>query len=126
TLERGPITLTRMGTRPGGMTTGAGSSGRSSRTRRTRGPSGGSAAKEGAAGGDRAGLEFTQAGKAKGRTDNRAANGGKLTCENCGRSDLVDPKRAEGGQPRPTNEGQVDHIIPKAKGGDGAPPNGKS
>src|SRR5262245_19512416 len=33
--------------------------------------------------------------------------GGKLTCENCRRDDLVDPKRARGGTARPDNEAQV-------------------
>ena len=80
---------------------------------------------KGAAGGERAGMDFTQSGKAKVRADNRAANNGELTCENCGRNDLVDPQRAQGGQPRPPNEAQVDHIIPKSGGGDGSPPNGQ-
>jgi hypothetical protein len=82
-------------------------------------------AARGTAGGKRAGMDFTQKGKREVRDKNRASHDGKLTCENCGRDDLVEPQRARGGQPRPDNEGQVDHIIPKAKRGDGSPSNGQ-
>ena len=57
------------------------------------------------------------------RQENRDAHGGDLTCENCGRTDLVDPQRARGGVPRPENEAQVDHKVPKAAGGLGKRPN---
>ena len=57
------------------------------------------------------------------RQENRDAHGGQLTCENCGREDLVDPQQARGGAPRPENEAQVDHIKPKAVGGRGQRPN---
>jgi len=75
--------------------------------------------------GDSGGTDFSQADKQAVRQANRDANGGKLRCERCGRDDLVDPKRAQGGQPRPANEGQVDHIVPKANGGQGVPGNGQ-
>ncbi|MEO8904554.1 MAG: RHS repeat-associated core domain-containing protein [Polyangiaceae bacterium] len=61
--------------------------------------------------------------KAAVRQENRDANGGQLTCENCGRNDLKDPQRARGGVPRDENEAQVDHIVPKAAGGRGSRPN---
>jgi hypothetical protein len=102
------------------MTTGSGSAGPKGAV-----PTAGKGAPPGTSGGPRAEMKFTQEGKADVRAANRAANNGKLTCESCGRNDLVDPKRAMGGQPRPTNEGQVDHIIPRAQGGDGSPSNGQ-
>jgi hypothetical protein len=82
-------------------------------------------AKPGSAGGPRANMPFTPKGRVIVREENRAAHRGKLTCEHCGRNDLVDPGQTRGGQPRPRNEAQVDHIIPESKGGDGAPSNGQ-
>jgi RHS repeat-associated protein len=69
------------------------------------------------------GTDASQAEKQAVRQENRDAHGGQLTCENCGRDDLVDPQRARGGVPRPENEAQVDHIVTKAQGGQGARPN---
>ncbi|HEU4409119.1 MAG TPA: polymorphic toxin-type HINT domain-containing protein [Polyangiaceae bacterium] len=82
-------------------------------------------AKPGSAGGPRAKMPFTRRGREIVREENRAAHGGKLTCEHCGRNDLVEPGQTRGGQPRLQNEAQVDHIIPESKGGDGAPSNGQ-
>jgi pretoxin HINT domain-containing protein/HNH endonuclease len=82
-------------------------------------------AKPGSAGGPRANKPFTRRGREIVREENRAAHGGKLTCEHCGRNDLVEPGPSRGGQPRLKNEAQVDHIIPEAHGGDGAPSNGQ-
>jgi RHS repeat-associated protein len=69
------------------------------------------------------GTDASPAEKRAVRQENRDAHDGKLTCEHCGRNDLVDPQRARGGVPRPANEAQVDHIVPKAKGGEGKRPN---
>jgi Pretoxin HINT domain/HNH endonuclease len=93
----------------------------------TYGPGGGPRpnAKPGTAGGERAKMPFTKRGKEIVREENRAKYGGKLTCEHCGRNDLVEPGPSRGGQARPKNEAQVDHIIPEALNGDGAPPNGQ-
>ena len=68
------------------------------------------------------GRDVDQRVKKEVRNENRAAHDGELTCEGCGRNDLVDPKRAKGGVPRPENEAQVDHVVPRADGG----PNDKS
>jgi len=102
------------------MTTGSGNSSSQGTT-----PTAAAGGSHGTSGGSRAGMEFTPSGKAEVRATNRAAHNGKLTCESCSRNDLVDPKRAVGGKPRPANEGQVDHIIPQAHGGDGSPSNGQ-
>ncbi|MEZ4298910.1 MAG: HNH endonuclease [Polyangiaceae bacterium] len=69
------------------------------------------------------GSDATPAEKKAVRQENRDAHGGKLTCDNCKRDDLVDPQRARGGVRRPANEAQVDHIVPKAQGGQGRRPN---
>jgi RHS repeat-associated protein len=69
------------------------------------------------------GTDASPAEKRAVRQENRDAHGGNLTCENCGRTDLVDPQRARGGVSRPANEAQVDHIVPKAQGGEGKRPN---
>jgi RHS repeat-associated protein len=74
-------------------------------------------------GGDLKGTKVMRAEKEAVRQANRAAHGGKLTCENCGRNDLVEPGPTQGGVPRPMNEAHVDHIIPKAQGGKGERPN---
>ncbi|NVB39640.1 HNH endonuclease [Pseudenhygromyxa sp. WMMC2535] len=64
-------------------------------------------------------------GKRSVRSRNRAEHGGNLTCENCGRNDLIDPPQSRGGVPKPENAGEVDHIIPRARGGNGSPENGQ-
>jgi hypothetical protein len=78
----------------------------------------------GSAGGERAGKDFTQAGKKIVKDDNRAANGGKMKCENCGKR-VRDAKQSKKGKSPRTDEANVDHIVPKAEGGDGSPPNGQ-
>ncbi len=78
----------------------------------------------GTAGGKRAGKEFTPAGKAQVKSANAAKNGGQTRCSNCGRQTVPGQQSKRGVTP-PKNETQVDHIIPKSKGGDGAPSNGQ-
>jgi hypothetical protein len=60
-------------------------------------------AKPGSAGGPRAEMPFTRRGREIVREENRAAHGGKLTCEHCGRNDLVAPGQTKGGQTRLPN-----------------------
>jgi RHS repeat-associated protein len=74
-------------------------------------------------GSDGRGTAASQREKQAVRQANRDANGGSLTCENCGRNDLIDPPQARGGVPRGENEAQVDHILPRSEGGLGERPN---
>ena len=78
----------------------------------------------GTAGGERAGKPFTPAGKRKVIDANKAENGGKTKCERCS-VETVPAKKSKRGEVPPRNETQVDHKIPKSKGGDGAPSNGQ-
>ena len=78
----------------------------------------------GTSGGDRAGKDFTPAGKAEVIRRNKETNGGKAVCEGCD-TETVPPKKHEKGVTPPKNECHVDHIIPKSKGGDGSPSNGQ-
>jgi hypothetical protein len=52
------------------------------------------------------------------RERSRDAHGGKLVCDKCGRDDLIDPPMNRGGQPKPPNAAEVDHIKRRADGGD--------
>ncbi|MDQ1109488.1 RHS repeat-associated protein [Stenotrophomonas rhizophila] len=79
---------------------------------------------EGTAGGPRSGKDFTRAGKREVIRQNKDANGGQTTCQGCGAS-TTPATQSQRGVPTPKNETRVDHIIPKAKGGDGAPSNGQ-
>jgi hypothetical protein len=76
----------------------------------------------GSGGGSRAGKPFTAKGKQAIIDANRAANNGVVRCENCGTETVPAQKSASGVKP-PPNETQIDHVIPKAKGGDGSPEN---
>jgi RHS repeat-associated protein len=78
----------------------------------------------GTAGGERAGKPFTQAGKKVVKQDNKASNGGKMKCENCGKK-VKDAKQSKSGQTPPSDEAHVDHVVPAAEDGDGSPPNGQ-
>lgn len=78
----------------------------------------------GAAGGQRAGKSFTQAGKNVVKSANAEINGGQTTCVGCGRP-TIPAKQSQSGVTPPGNETHVDHIIPKSKGGDGSPNNGQ-
>ena len=56
--------------------------------------------------------------------ENAAQNGGVNRCTNCG-IETVPGKRHQSGVTPPGNERHRDHIIPKAKGGDGTLENGQ-
>lgn len=91
-------------------------------------PEGGGAAANvlrlGTSGGKRAGKIFTRAGKAEVKELNAAAHEGRNVCEACGR-ETVPAKQSKKGVTPPGNETQVDHIIAKARNGDGSPSNGQ-
>lgn len=74
--------------------------------------------------GKRAGMPFTKKGKATVKKENAEKNDGKNRCENCG-AETVPAKQHQQGITPPKNEAQVDHVIPRAKGGDGEPDNGQ-
>lgn len=69
-------------------------------------------------------MAFTPKGKATVKGENAAAHGGQTTCENCGAATVPGQKSTKGVTP-PGSETQVDHIIPKSKGGQGTPDNGQ-
>lgn len=81
-------------------------------------------APKGTAGGERAGKDFTRAGKTEVKVDNSTKNGGQTKCENCGQTTVPGQQSRPGVTP-PKNETHVDHVIPKSKGGDGSPSNGQ-
>ncbi len=81
-------------------------------------------AKVGTSGGERAGKAFTRAGKEQVRSENAANNGGRTTCEHC-KVETVAAQQSRSGVTPPKNETNVDHIIPRSKGGDGSPSNGQ-
>jgi 5-methylcytosine-specific restriction endonuclease McrA len=67
---------------------------------------------------------FTKKGKTTVNQKNAEQNDGKNQCENCGVDTVPGQQHTKGVTP-PDNEAQVDHVIPRAKGGDGAPENGQ-
>lgn len=77
---------------------------------------------QGAAGGKRAGQPFTRAMKRDAKQQNAAAHGGQTTCTNCKKPTVPSQQSKAGVSPSPHEE-QVDHIIPKVKGGNGSPEN---
>lgn len=74
--------------------------------------------------GKRAGMPFTKKGKAMVKKENAEKNDGKNRCKSCG-AETVPAKQHQQGVTPPKNEAQVDHVIPRAKGGDGGPDNGQ-
>ncbi len=78
----------------------------------------------GSFGGARAGKTFTRGGRQDVVNDNAAKNGGTNVCENCGQP-TVPAQQSQSGVTPPGNETNVDHIHPRAQGGDGAPSNGQ-
>jgi hypothetical protein len=74
--------------------------------------------------GNRPGSRFTQKDKAVVKQDNAARNEGKNKCENCGVETAPAQQHKKGVTPA-KNETQVDHVVPKAKGGTGDPGNGQ-
>lgn len=73
---------------------------------------------------DRTGKDFTKAGKEVVKDINKAKNGGKTKCQNCG-TETQPAKKHKKGQTPPKNETQVDHIKRKREGGRGNPDNGQ-
>jgi uncharacterized protein RhaS with RHS repeats len=84
----------------------------------------GGGASAGTAGGPRAGQNFTPAGKRAVIEANGAANGGATRCSMCG-TETVPAQQSKRGVSPPKNETNVDHIIRRRDGGDGAPSNGQ-
>ena len=76
------------------------------------------------AGKDRTSLPFTKKGKSLVKDANAKQNDGKILCENCKVETVPGEKHVKDVSP-PPNEAQVDHIVPKAKGGKGDPANGQ-
>ncbi|WP_257458507.1 HNH endonuclease [Archangium lipolyticum] len=72
----------------------------------------------------RPGSRFTQKDKLTVKQDNASRNGGKTQCEKCG-VETVPAQQHQKGVTPPKNETQVDHVVPKSKGGPGTPDNGQ-
>lgn len=70
------------------------------------------------------GSSFTKKTKQIVKQENAARNEGKNRCENCG-VETADPQQHKKGVTPPSNETQVDHVTPRAKGGEGVPENGQ-
>ena len=73
---------------------------------------------------DRAGKDFTKAGKEAVIDLNRIQNNGQVKCANCG-IETTPAKQSIKNTTPASNERQVDHVIPKSKGGQGTPKNGQ-
>ena len=73
---------------------------------------------------DRAGKDFTKKGKETVIEQNKAQNKGQTKCSNCG-TKTIPGQQSRRGVRKPANETQVDHIIPKSRGGQGRPDNGR-
>jgi hypothetical protein len=72
----------------------------------------------------RPGEPFTKAGKEAVKDVNAAKNGGKTVCESCGTNTVPGTQSKRGVTPA-KNETNIDHVIPKSKGGSGTPANGQ-
>ncbi|MET9618139.1 Hint domain-containing protein, partial [Kitasatospora indigofera] len=70
------------------------------------------------------GSKFTKAGKRHVWRREAEANNGIAICRDC-RITLVKPKQSKKGVTPPRNEGHVDHVFPKSKGGQGCRCNGE-
>jgi len=70
---------------------------------------------------DRAGLNFTPKDREKIFEENLDRNGGKHQCDYCGQ-DVYRRKSVKGVQGRP-NDAQIDHEIPRSRGGHGSQEN---
>ncbi|MFV2088583.1 polymorphic toxin-type HINT domain-containing protein, partial [Micromonospora sp. LOL_021] len=73
--------------------------------------------------GGRPGKDFTPAEK-RAVWDENGNSYGVNVCERCG-VEVSKPRKSERGVTPPTNEGQVDHIVPKSRGGSGDRSNGQ-
>lgn len=72
----------------------------------------------------RPGQPFTQGGKKQVWSRNAAKHDGINKCDTCG-VDVIKPQKHTKGVTPPTDEGQVDHMTAKSKGGSGTPDNGQ-
>lgn len=79
---------------------------------------------EGAKDGSRAGKPITKKGKEEVWQENTQKNNGKPKCEGCDK-DLKKPSQSKKGESTPDDAGQVDHIYPQSKNGDGTSENGQ-
>ncbi len=82
------------------------------------------ASRVGVLAGKRTGMPFTRKGKVAVKKENAEKNDGKNRCESCGVETAPGQQHQKGVTP-PKNEAQVDHVIPRAKGGEGDPDNGQ-
>ena len=73
---------------------------------------------------DRAGKDFTKAGKEIIKEQNKLKNAGKIKCNNC-KTKTQNPQKHVKSKTPPRNEAHVDHKMPKSKGGRGNPDNGQ-
>jgi threonine dehydrogenase-like Zn-dependent dehydrogenase len=74
--------------------------------------------------GKQKGTRFTPKNKESVKKDNASRNHGTNHCENCGVETVPAQQHKKGVTP-PANETQVDHVVPKSKGGKGVPENGQ-
>ncbi|HEX5747854.1 MAG TPA: HNH endonuclease [Archangium sp.] len=88
------------------------------------GKKGGKPPPKGTANGERAYMRFTPKGKKDVKEENARKYEGEKRCESCDVT-TVDAQKSQKGVTPPSHEAQVDHVIPRAKGGDGAPSNGQ-
>jgi HNH endonuclease len=88
------------------------------------GKKGGKPPSKGTANGERAYMRFTPKGKQEVRAENAQKHEGENRCENCGVT-TVEAQKSQKGVTPPGTETQVDHVIPRAKGGNGSPSNGQ-
>lgn len=74
--------------------------------------------------GSRSGMDFTPKEKQKVIEENALKNNGEVKCENCGVT-TTKPSKSQRGVTPPKTDRQIDHVIPKAKGGSGTSENGQ-
>jgi hypothetical protein len=74
--------------------------------------------------GKQRGTRFTPKNKESVKQENASRNDGTNRCESCGVETVPAQQHKKGVTP-PTNETQVDHVVPKSKGGKGVPDNGQ-
>jgi RHS repeat-associated protein len=72
----------------------------------------------------RSGMDFTKKEKQQVIEQNEGRNNGATKCNNCG-TQTVPGQQAKKGVPKPRNETNVDHVIPKSRGGRGRSDNGQ-
>lgn len=74
--------------------------------------------------GSRAGKDFSKREKEKVIEANRQKNDGKVVCEEC-KVETTKPEQSQKGVTPPKTDRQVDHVVPKSKGGSGTAENGQ-